>query len=107
MVGNLFLAATSAPDVATTFLQYGVVGAVALVLAWFAYKQIVREQKKADLSATEVTRLNNLIIEKTVPQLTEATISQKQVIELLTDLKRRQDIADAVDKQRRDKGGQS
>ena len=67
-------------SIAATFLQYGVLGAVAIVLLWFSFNAIVRERERADRETARADRaeaalaeLNKDMREKVIPALTEAT----------------------------------
>src|SRR4051812_41517388 len=62
------------------FLQYGAVGAILLVLLWFAYGAIKRERDATDRERTraekaesEKDELNRLMRTEVIPVLTKAT----------------------------------
>lgn len=100
-----FLAAATDPTtgIVGVLLQYGAVGAVALTLGLFARTLIKREQERADRLEvdakearqqynTEVSRLNTLIQEKTIPALLTATQAIQASQQLLQSLQYQRDI---------------
>ena len=73
-------------------LQYGVLGVFAAILVVFARSLLLREQKRADDSAAEVTRLNNLMTERTIPALIAATQAVATAQTILQGIKYQQDV---------------
>jgi hypothetical protein len=74
----LWLAETSPID-GSTWLQYGAIGLMCLVLLvfsrallGFARGAYQREQQRADTAETEVVRLNTMILERALPALLAA-----------------------------------
>jgi hypothetical protein len=73
--------------------QYGVLGVVAaggIVFARVSYK---RETDRSDRLESEVTRLNNLIIERAIPALTSAAQAAEDATRLLRAIQRAQEIS--------------
>lgn len=69
----MYLAADSTSSLLDVFLQYGAIGAMLVVLGYFARTLIKREQDRSDRLEAENQRLNTITQEKTVPALLEAT----------------------------------
>lgn len=85
----LFAADAGQAPGADVFVQYGALGAIALILLWFAKSAIDRERDRADRMEEEVRRLNQLTQDKTVPALEAATRAVAETAELLRDISRR------------------
>lgn len=106
MILTFLMAAASDPTttgIVGVLLQYGAVGAVALTLGFFARTLIKREQERADRLEVEakearlaynaeVSRLNTLIQEKTIPALLTATSAINNSQQLLQSLQYQRDI---------------
>ena len=60
-------------NVVDVFLQYGAIGAILVATLIFAKQSIKREQDRADRQEAEVKRLNDLLVDKTIPALVAAT----------------------------------
>jgi len=73
-------------------LNYGALGIFAALLVYFARSLLLREQKRADDSAAEVTRLNTLMQEKTIPALIAATQAVATAQTVLQGIKYQQDV---------------
>src|SRR5689334_15273979 len=74
----------------SVFLQYGAIGAILLVLLWFAYGAIKRERDATDSErdrAKEAEQaladLNALMRTEVIPVLTKATEATTQVTEVV------------------------
>lgn len=72
------------------FLQYGAVGAILLVLLWFAYGAIKRERDATDRERTraekaesEKDELNRLMRTEVIPVLTKATEATTRVTDVV------------------------
>lgn len=78
------------------FLQYGAIGAFLAVMIALAYQLIKREQVRADALAAEVQRLNNVMMEKTVPALVEATKAVTAAQSILQSIQYQKDIEAAA-----------
>lgn len=61
------------PDVLAPLMQYGVLGTFTLLLLLYSYRQIQREQARADAATAEVARLNEMIRKEMTPALVQAT----------------------------------
>jgi hypothetical protein len=72
--------------------QYGLLGFVAAGAIVFGRVSYKREIDRADRLEAEVTRLNNLIIERAIPALTSAAQAADAATRLLRDMQRAQEI---------------
>jgi len=68
--------------------QYGILGLVATGLFIFSKSSYKRETDRADRLEAEVTRLNNLIIDRAIPALTAAAQAAEDATRLIRDLQR-------------------
>jgi hypothetical protein len=59
--------------ISDSFIQYGVLGAVALMGLWFVLTSYRREVNRADKAEEELRLLNQEMRDKVIPALTEAT----------------------------------
>lgn len=84
--------ATSAPVNLGVLAQYGVLGIFAIILLLFAKLSYKRETDRSDRLEAEVTRLNNLIIERAIPALTSAAQAAEEATRLLRDMQRAQEM---------------
>lgn len=73
--------------------QYGVLGLVAAGLFVFAKISYKRETERADRLEAEVTRLNNLIINRVIPALTSAAQAVEEATILLRDMQRERELS--------------
>lgn len=64
--------ADNPPDIAAVFLQYSVLGAVALLGLWFFLVAYRREVKRADECEAALRELQSKLIDDYVPVLTKA-----------------------------------
>jgi len=74
---HMILTAEASSDVSTNLLNYGVLGIFAVVMVTLIRVLLKREQERADRLENEVTRLNGIIQEKTIPALLAATEAVK------------------------------
>jgi hypothetical protein len=72
------------------FVQYGAIGAILLVLLWFAYGAIKRERDatdreraRAEKAESEKDELNRLMRTEVIPVLTKATEATTRVTEVV------------------------
>jgi hypothetical protein len=79
----------------SVFAQYGVVGAVALALAWYAKGSIQRERdatqkerERADRLEAENKRLYQSVIDLAIPAMISATRAAEETGELLNAIQR-------------------
>lgn len=72
--------------------QYGLLGFVAAGAIVFGRVSYKREIERADRLETEVTRLNNLIIERAIPALTSAAQAADNATRLLQNMQRVQEM---------------
>lgn len=79
-------------------LQYGAIGVFLALLVIFARSQVLREQKRADDSASEVIRLNNIMQEKTIPALIAATQAIASAQAILQQIQYQKDVENAASK---------
>ena len=78
-------AAEQASDPMSIFLQYGVLGAFAVLLIIYTKSSIKRELDRADRAEAQVKELNDFIRNELLPKQVEATILHKQVAEVLAE----------------------
>lgn len=74
---------------ADTFVQYGVLGAVALFLGVFAYRAWNREKDRADRLENQLAEANQRAIDLLVPALTQTRDALTAANDYLRDLARR------------------
>jgi hypothetical protein len=83
----LTAASTSDPPYLTGLYQLGAVGVILSIFLWFAWQVYKRERERADASAAEVTRLNQLIQDRYVPSLEESSHALRDSAALLAVLR--------------------
>lgn len=71
--------------------QYGLLGFVAAGAIVFGRVSYKREIDRADRLETEVTRLNNLIIERAIPALTSSAQAVENAINVIQSMQRTQE----------------
>jgi hypothetical protein len=82
-------AVTMGTDVTAVFLQYGVLGAFAIIALAFFRTVYRRETQRADRAEAALSELNRDIREKVIPVLTEANRTVADAAILLRDAKAR------------------
>jgi len=85
-------------DSITGLVQYGAIGIILVLLVTVSRSLIKREQDRADRLDLEVTRLNSLIQEKTIPALLSATQAVQASQALLQSMQYERDVAAAASK---------
>jgi len=97
------LAAEPSPTASTTgtFLQYGAIGAMLIVLGFFARTLIVREQARADRLEEDNKRLNLLVQDKIIPALINATTAIQASQQLLQAIQTQRELDERVREERR------
>jgi hypothetical protein len=83
-------------DYAGMLSQYGAIGIMLVVVGFFAKKMVVREQVRADRLELEVTRLNTLVQERTIPALVAATEAIQASQQLLLTMQYQRESAQRV-----------
>lgn len=78
---------TAVPDVSQLF-NYGAVGVLAALGAWFARVAYKREAERADRLDAEVIRLNGVIQEKCIPALLAAGAALERSAKVLAERSR-------------------
>lgn len=78
-------APTPAEGVTSTFLQFGVLGAVALLGLWFVLTAYRREVARGDTAEKALAELNREMRDKVIPALTEATRALAEYAQSLRD----------------------
>lgn len=78
--------AVPSDSIIAPFLQLGVVGAAVVALAWFAYRQIQREQKRGDDYKTQLDAMNAQMQIQQTSQQTKYEDIIKQVYPALADM---------------------
>lgn len=74
-------------DVAAIFLQFGVLGAFALVSLWFFLRVYKREGERADREAMARYELEREVRDKVIPVLTEFTRAAAELVALVARLR--------------------
>lgn len=88
------------PPYLEPLMQYGALGAIAIVLIIFARTLLRREQDRGDASAAEVIRLNTIMQEKTIPALLQATQAIAAAQTILQQIQYQRDVEAAATKGR-------
>lgn len=83
------------------FLQYGLIGAVALILGFFARNTIKATEARAARLEEDNRRLYSLMAEQMIPALTKATGAVSDATAVMSDLRKQAEIAAAVEASRR------
>jgi len=85
----MMLAAAGPPDPTSAFLQYGIVGVVALICLYgmvklfnMLQKNNEREVQRADRAEAELKTLNDTLRDSVIAQLTRATDATARVLAL-------------------------
>ncbi len=79
---------SNASGIAAVFLQFGVLGAFALVSLWFFLRVYKRESERADKEAAARYELEREIRDKVIPLLAEFSRAGNEVVGLVSDLQR-------------------
>jgi hypothetical protein len=72
--------------ITSTFLQLGAIGALALLLLWFAFRVYNREVKRGDDSEDEVRELNREFRDKYAPALAEAAAALRDAAKAMAEV---------------------
>jgi hypothetical protein len=89
----LLLAATGdASSIEGIFLQYGVIGAVALALGLYARGTIRSTEQRAQRLEEDNRRLYQLMAEQFVPALTKAAQAVADATEIMAEIRKRDEI---------------
>lgn len=91
VIGLLNLAAAGTPTAGVdlnVFAQYGLLGAIAAGLIWFAKGAHQRERDRVDALEAENKRLNGIIQDRVIPALTSATRAAEESADLLNAMQR-------------------
>lgn len=100
MTGALFAAAATT-GIEGIFLQYGLIGAVALVLGFYARGAIKATEERARRLEEDNRRLYQIMADQMIPALTRATDTTMEATGVLTEINRREEKQAAVDEARR------
>ncbi len=90
--------AQTAADPLSSLLQYGVIGIFAVLLVIFSRALVKREQDRADSEHAENLRLNQLIQDKTIPALVEATKAIQSSQQILQQMNYQQEVRIAAER---------
>lgn len=77
-----------AGSVTGVFIQFGVLGAFALLALWFFMTVYKREVDRADRAEEALAQLNAQVRDKVIPALTDTVRVNAELQELLRDLRR-------------------
>lgn len=101
MVANLYAAAASNVSIEGIFLQYGVIGVVALVLGYYARNAIKATEERAKRLEDDNRRLYQIMADQMIPALTKATGAVLDATAVMTEIRKREEINAAVEAARR------
>jgi hypothetical protein len=108
MVLSLLLLAASAgatPSIEGVFLQYGLIGAVALALGLYARSAIKSTEARADRLEEDNRRLYGIMADQFVPALTKAAAALADASAIMSEIRKRDEIHDAVEAARKLRDG--
>jgi hypothetical protein len=99
VIDLLILAAAtdSAPTIEGVFLSQGLIGAVALALAYFAISTIKELRARLLRLEEENRRLHEMTAEQYIPALTKSADAVAAATAIIGDIKKRDDIRAAVE----------
>lgn len=80
---HFYAAAAQPSDPLSAILQYGVLGAFAVLLILYAKSSIKREQDRTERAEQQVKELNEFVRNELLPKQVEATLLHQQVAEVL------------------------
>lgn len=83
------------------FLQYGLIGAVALVLGFYARNAIKGTEARAARLEDDNRRLYGIMTDQMIPALTKATDAVAESTAVMTEIRRRDEINSAVEAARK------
>lgn len=98
-MANWLAVAADSPAVSIEgiFLQYGLVGAVALVLGFYARNAIKNTELRAQRLEEDNRRLYQIMADQMIPALTKATGAVNEATVIMAEIKRREEINAAVE----------
>lgn len=89
MIIEQLAAAADATSIEGIFLQYGLIGAVALALGIYARSAIKGTEERARRLEDDNRKLYQIMTDQMIPALTRATDTTMEATEVLTDIQRR------------------
>jgi hypothetical protein len=101
MVDLLAAATSGATSIEGIFLQYGLIGAIALVLGVYAKRAIDATEQRARRLEDDNRRLYQIMADQMIPALTKATDAVADATAVITEIRRRDEINAAVEAARR------
>jgi hypothetical protein len=105
-VGDLLAAAANGVgSVEGVFLQYGLIGAVALVLGFYARNAIKATEERARRLEDDNRRLYTIMADQMIPALTKATDAVALATVVMTEIRKREEINAAVEAAKRAAAG--
>ena len=88
----IWRAASDATDIGSsvtgTFIQFGVLGAFALVALWFFYRVYTREVDRADKAEQALAELNHDVRAMVIPALTDTIRVNEEMKDILREIRR-------------------
>ena len=90
------VAAADTPSIEGIFLQYGLIGAVALILGFFARRAINSTEARADRLEADNRRLYQMMTDQMIPALTKATEAVVDATSIMAELKHQAEIETAI-----------
>ncbi len=98
------IAADGTPSVEGIFLQYGVIGAVALALGGFAINTIKDLRERATRLEEDNRRLYTMMAEQLMPALTKSVDALETATTIMSEIRKRDEINAAVEAAKRRDG---
>jgi hypothetical protein len=99
-------AGAGAPSIEGIFLQYGLIGAVALALGLYARSAIKSTEERANRLEEDNRRLYALMAEQFVPALTKSADAVARASEIMGEIRKRDEINAAVEASRKPRDDQ-
>jgi hypothetical protein len=103
---DLLAAAATVPSIEGIFLQYGLIGAVALALGLFSRGAIAETKQRAQRLEDDNRRLYQIMTDQMIPALTKATDAVSDCTAVMSEVRRREEINAAVEAARKQREAQ-
>jgi hypothetical protein len=90
-------AASSIPSIEGIFLQYGLIGAIALTLGIYARSTIKSTEARAQRLEDDNRRLYQMMTDQVIPALTKATEAVADATTVIAEIRKQAEINSAVE----------
>lgn len=101
MMADLLAAPSTTTSIEGIFLQYGLIGAVALILGFYARNAIKSTEARAQRLEEDNRRLYQIMADQMIPALTKATGAVSDATAVMTEIRKRDEINAAIEAARR------